>query len=364
MNYTRTLGCALVLAGFAGWMVTADWKVQPEGTDANVEQQSEALAADSSLFRVATRLSVAGTIEIKHSYIGRLAAPDTVTLIPQVGGTVRSIQVSPGQVVQKGAVLFHIESDTLPSRIQKAKSSVRESQEHYDSIKRLVDKRFASVAELNAAKTQLDESASNLRALEEELDQSEIKATVTGALPLDLPKEGTFVAAGEPLVEIAKVSDKKVRVLVPPSQAGLFRAAKPGDVTVSVGQNRYEGKVRAISSVMASDGASIAIDVDVKDSREQLAGEIAHVRVIERIEGAHTVEGSQVEIGKNGQPMVKAVEANTVYELPLDHTYHGQGGLIVQGWPGKVETIIRGGGFVTQGETVIPTCEVNCDAGA
>jgi RND family efflux transporter MFP subunit len=365
MKYSRALGSALVLAGFSGWMVTADWKVQASAPESSIVETTDVKEEVSdNLFQVITKISQSGTLSVEHSYIGRLSAPDTLNIVSQVSGTVRRIQVSPGQIVDKGDILFHVESDTLTSRLQKAQSSVRESQENYESIKRLVTKRFASLSELNASKTDLDEAASDLKSLEEERQQSTIRATVTGALPLDLPKEGDYVSSGSVLAELAKVSDKKVRVLVPPSMANLFRLAKSEDVTVWVRDQSYKGEIQAISSILAADGASIAIDVKAVGSQDQLAGEIAHIKIVERVAGVHRVAGNQVEINTNGEPVVKIVQSGLVSELPAKAMRHSKKGLIIQGWPEQVEMIVRGGGFVSIGEKVSTSCEGSCNAGS
>jgi len=356
MKHSRLLGPTLIVAGFSGWLITADWQsVEASEPLPALEKNSE------TSFTVVGEIRKSGAQSLIHRYMGRLSASETVVIKTQVSGTISSVGVVPGQQVSKGDLLFTIDSDLLAGQIEKARSAVREAEDKFNSVNRLLQKSFASTAEYNESKTQLDEARSNLNALLDELENTRIRATVNGALPLDLPKVGDFVQSGAELVELAVLSDKKIRVQVPPSSAALFANSQEDDLKVRVGDLTLKGTVRAISTIVNPGDSSISIDIDVSNSKDILPGTIAKVELRETIEGAHLIESNLLELDGDGHPVVKVIDGSTVDTLALENFRHSSRGLVVTGWPETIHLITRGGGFVASGEKVIVKCEVNCD---
>lgn len=356
MEKSRILGSALVVAGFAGWFVSADWRTaeaSPEVTEAAEEETPR--------FAVVAERRTADTHILLSRYIGRLSARDTVSLQTEIAGTISSVSVIPGQTVSAGDLLFTIESDLLLGKIEQARSAVREAQDHFDSIRRLLEKQFASRSEYNQAKTDLDEARSDRDTLLDQLENSRIYAPVPGSLPLDMPKVGDFVPAGSNLIEMAVASDKKIRIQVPPSDAALFAKSKDKELAVTINGQKLEGTVRAISSIVNPSDSSVAIDVDVAGTSDMLSGSIARVEVKEAVDSAHLIGSNLVEIAPGGTSIVKALDGETVTTLILDQYRHSHKGLVVTGWPSEVTLITRGAGFVSEGESVSVRCEVGCD---
>jgi RND family efflux transporter MFP subunit len=67
------------------------------------------------------------SVAVSTSFLGRLAAVDTVELRAQVGGTLTSINFSDGQTVHKGDVLFTIDPRPYQVKLQQAVAQLQNS---------------------------------------------------------------------------------------------------------------------------------------------------------------------------------------------------------------------------------------------
>lgn len=70
----------------------------------------------------------------RHSYMGEVVPSKSVTLLAPYSGTVQSILVSKGSVVEKGAVTAVISSQPVESAYQIAQASLKQAQDGYDRV--------------------------------------------------------------------------------------------------------------------------------------------------------------------------------------------------------------------------------------
>lgn len=342
MKRSRIIGVALVISGAATWAATSEWLTQPKP-----ETPIPLSVDENSLFHVVTKTSQSGQQHISHDYIGRIEPQDSIPIVARLEGVIEKVFVEPGDIVEPGQLLFQIRSDTLSSRLRQAETSLDEAQSHLQSVKALHAKSYASDAELRSATSAYEAARSNRETVLEDVGHAKVRAPAKGRMPLDIPSKGDYVDAKKALFTMTSHGDFKVALKAPPSKARLIQDSS---IKVAVGGEVFDATVIAID--VAAEEASITLDIAIHGSSQRTAGEIARVSVTETVENAHLVDGNLVEISASGSPVIKVVEQGAVKSLTMDSVRFSDSSLIATGLPAEIELITRGGGFVTDGESV------------
>ena len=136
-------------------------------------------------------------------YIGRIAAKDTVKVIPRIKGYVKKKCVHSDALVNKGDLLCLIDPEKYEAAVaqtkaivEKAKASLWESEKNLERAKELVEKDYISKSEYDTKlairdknKAVLEAARANLKKANDDLRYTKIYATMTG-------KIGHFAAEG------------------------------------------------------------------------------------------------------------------------------------------------------------------------
>ena len=153
-------------------------------------------------------------------YPGTVTALDQVEIRPEVSGYLTDIYFKDGQHVNKGMKLYGIDQQQYKAAYDVAKANLNKAQQDYDTYKQLAEKDAIakqtlehSLADLEAAKSQLNEVETNLR-------NSVIYAPFDGTIGISQVKLGAAVTAGQTLMNTLS-SDNPVAVDFPVDEKHL-----------------------------------------------------------------------------------------------------------------------------------------------
>ncbi|MDL2410917.1 efflux RND transporter periplasmic adaptor subunit, partial [Rhizobium calliandrae] len=155
-------------------------------------------------------------------------------------GRMVSRKVDVGDLVHKGDVLAEIDPLSLQLAVRSAQADVRSAQAQRDNgvvnekrKRALIDTSAASVADydlavqqLKSAKADVEKATASLAKAQEQLDYAELKAEFDGVVTATFAEMGQTVAAGQPIVRVARPEQRDVVVDVPEPQ---FRSTRLGD---------------------------------------------------------------------------------------------------------------------------------------
>ena len=163
----------------------------------------------------------------------------TVLQIPQTG-TIRSLDVTPGQHVRAGQVLAVVEQQLdaaneieLASRKSSAEAELRAAKEQYENIKRIED--IAAKKEVSEARARYESATDNARIFREGAGREgkrkliQITAPITGIIGPFTLSMGSTVMAGTTLFEITDLDKIYVEAQVFPEQ--IMRLSRASQFT-------------------------------------------------------------------------------------------------------------------------------------
>ena len=160
-----------------------------------------------------------------YSADGTITAADTYTVKPMVKGTVLTADFEVGDTVNKGDVLYTIDSSDMASNVEKAQLSLDQAQSSYDDA----------------------------------VDAQYIRSSVRGTVSSLKVKAGDVVSAGQ---EVAVVRDDSILLLTldfPAADAATYFVGQSVDVTIDGTFETTTGTIQSISGADSLTSGNLAV---------------------------------------------------------------------------------------------------------
>ena len=152
-----------------------------------------------------------------NNKISYIEAINEVNLLPQITGTVENILFKEGSIVKEGDVLFEIDPskyqaayDLAQARLDAAKANFVKAERDYNRQVKLSNEKFASKATFDMsesaylqAKAAVEEAKANLDVATIDLDNTKVRAPISGKIGKALVTKGNYVVASQ--VVLAKI---------------------------------------------------------------------------------------------------------------------------------------------------------------
>lgn len=160
-------------------------------------------------------------VAVSKQYAGQVKSIDAVVIKPRVSGTIVEKYISSGQFVHAGDALYKIDdrqyaTDVISaeSNVDKALTTLNNSRIDLDRYQRLASSGAISEQTLTTQQATVDTNESNYRNMQsllqkaqESLDDTVIRAPISGKLSVDDVASGTYVTAGNTaLVSVGAVN--------------------------------------------------------------------------------------------------------------------------------------------------------------
>jgi len=165
--------------------------------------------------------------------VGQLAAEESVVIRSEIAGIIESVDFEEGSDVEKGRVLFVLDSREQRASLRFAEANRVRVADVYQRTLKLSKVRVSAVAELTQAKAAVDAAEAAVELAQIELARTRIRAPFDGAVGARYVSQGDRVDSDTELVQIDAVSDLVLQFSLPESAISLAR--KGLRVTAQVG---------------------------------------------------------------------------------------------------------------------------------
>lgn len=218
-------------------------------------------------------------------YAGEVRARYESTLGFRVAGKLISRQVNVGEQVKAGQVLARLDPKDLQlgdaaavAQVAAAQSQFTVTKNDLERVKGLHAKGYASQGELDRFTTQFEAAKAQLEAVKAQRDQvanqasySTLTADADGVVTAVLAESGTVVAAGQPVVQLARGGAIEVSAAIPEDRVNTVREGMAVKVSLwSGGDKSYPGTVRELSSAADPFTRTYALRVSVPDAPAEM----------------------------------------------------------------------------------------------
>ena len=263
-------------------------------------------------------------VPVYASALGTVAAMNTVTVSPQVGGQLISINYKEGQEVQKGDVLAQIDPRTLQASFDEAAAAKRQNQAQLATARSNYQRSNSPEYRQYVAKTDLDtqrnqvaqfESAvaandASMRAAQVQLQYTKVTAPISGIAGIRAVDAGNIVSAGTALVTLTQIHPIHVVFNLPERQLPDVRQAqKAGPVTIAALDRNDShvltdgGTLDVVDNQISSDSGTFRARALFNNSDNSLwPGQFVNVRMqLRTIAGGVVIPTQAVMRGPDGE---------------------------------------------------------------
>ena len=223
--------------------------------------------------------------------IGTVVALRSITVRNELPGTVRYTRLTPGAVVEEGAVLISLDVSVETAELQALEAQRKLAETQLARMQRMVERKAASEQELDSARAQFDVAAAQIARTKAVIARKTIRAPFRALVGISDVHEGQYLNEGTELTTLQGVADAAyVDFTVAQQVAASLRKGAHVNVYTTESKTPIEAQVLALDSRVdpntrnavvrarisqagntPSPGASVRVEVPVGTARHVVA---------------------------------------------------------------------------------------------
>lgn len=363
--------------------------------------------------RVVTQRSDARIIDSAVVLRGQTEAARQVQVKAETSSTVISEPLRKGSFVEAGDLLCELDPGTRPAtldemqsrlteakarrdeaqsrvpeaqaRLTEAEARLAEARVNQNAARRLSEGGFASEtrvknaeaavasaeAAVEAAKAGLNAAQSGIRSAdasiegatamvavaEKEIERLQIHAPFAGLLESDAAELGSLLQPGALCATVIQLDPIKLVAFVPETEVGRIREGAQAGARLAAGGEPITGAVTFLSRSADPNTRTFRVEIEVPNPGLTLRdGQTAEILIEAEGAQAHLLPSSALTLNDEGTLGIRAVdESNRVHFHAVRLLRDTPNGVWLAGLPKRVDVIVVGQEYVTEGVKVVPT---------
>ena len=309
---------------------------------------------------------------------GPVAAYEEMQLGVELNGLrVTSLNVDVGQQVRAGQVLLTLDHRTLDSELAQARASMQEAEAalalaraNYSRAETLAARQLISASQLDElralriqAEAQLATARARRDAAQLQRDFAELRAPADGIVSRRMVQPGQVVAAGTELLRLIRDGRLEWRAELPERQLALVEVGNP--VELAYQGSTISGRVRAVSPGVDAESRTGTLYVDLPEPGPLKAGVYLEGRIVTG-SGQALMLPSEAVVQRDGHAYVFVLDDGQVVQRRRVRTGLAEAGRIeiVEGLEPGRQVVVKGAGFLGEGDRVRVVADTDTEAGA
>jgi membrane fusion protein, multidrug efflux system len=298
---------------------------------------------------------------------GTIAAASIVDIRPQITNIVAKVNITEGQIVKKGDLLFTLDDRTDKANFDRAKALANDAQRQLVRAKELVAKNFISKAGLDTAEANAASTQAAARAAEVQLSFNYLRSPIDGRAGIINVFPGSLVQASNvvvsstsstatsttgAMVTITQLDPINVAFIIPERDIPLLTAARKGDaqlpVVVTVGnvdKTQYAGLVYVIDNQVDPAIGAVRLKARLDNKNGALIpGQFARVKLeASTLRDVMLLPSQAVVINPKGRfVFVVEKDDDKVVMKPVKVLYEYQGNAVIEGIDTGSRVVVEG----------------------
>lgn len=295
------------------------------------------------------------------AYAGEVRARYENDLAFRIGGKVVARLVEVGSTVRRGQVLarldpqdVRLQADSAQAQLASAEADLTWTRAELERYRTLRDKSFVSAAVLDQKQQAFDAAQARTRQMRAQLAVSQnqsgyatLVAETDGVVTAVNIEPGQIVSAGQPVLRVARPSEKEVVISVPERRIDELRQATTmGVVLWSDQSRRYPARLRELAPNADAATRTFTAKVTIGQADESIKlGMTANVLLGNETATPRIVVPLSAIGDQDGKPVVWVVDAQTEQVSPRSvqlGAYREDGAVLDDGLSGGERIVIAG----------------------
>lgn len=302
---------------------------------------------------VAVRASHAETVWREVELNGFTAPDRAVTLRAQTAGRIQAVEAERGTQVAAGDVLVRIALDDRSASRSEARAVVEQRRLQYNAVREMSAKGYQTRTDLAEAKANLEAAQAQLAQIQQDIDNTVIRAPFAGVLETRPVEVGDYVGVGDEVARVIQQDPFVVRGDLAEADVAFVEPGQPGRARLVDGRT-VEGRVRYVATEADEATRTYRVELEVDNPKGRLvSGASAKLMLpLEQVE-AHAIAADLLTLDEAGDMGVKTVDADNVVRFHPATVVKSSGDTLwLGGLADTLRVITSGQGFVRAGDPV------------
>lgn len=297
-----------------------------------------------------------GSIFTTAPVTGRIAPANEAVIIPLASGKITSVDVSLGDYVEKGTVLFEIDKTQIAASYSQATAAFQAAKTAYNAMSTLYAEGAVSRSDYESAKSAYTAAQAAATIAGEAYNNCSPATPISGYVTSLNVSLGNVAAAGTVAATIADTSSLKIDADVSEYLIGNIAVGDEVKIVVgTLGDTAYSGEITALSPAPAAGSLTYPITVTVTDQRSDIkAGMFAEVQIVSESKDRVIIIPSDSVVIKSGKSLVATVDEDNIpiYKEVITGIDNGEYVEIKAGLQSGEKIITSGQQYIKEGQAV------------
>lgn len=179
----------------------------------------------------------------------------------QASGIIDYLNIDLGTKVRKGQVVGKLDTRILEINLKDARVTYEKALDDYQRAKDLYENQAGLKVDMLATKTNYEKALNQIEQIEQQIQNAQIVAPISGMVYKNAVKAGEFINPGTPIASVSNIFSLKVTVYVSQQTAYRLQLDQVGVITIPVlPMESFTGELIYISPV-ADDNHNYQVDL-------------------------------------------------------------------------------------------------------
>jgi len=179
---------------------------------------------------------------------GTLEASEVLTVVSETQGKIKAIFKKKGDKVSAGNVILKVDDEVISANVLTAEANYAQFEKDVERLTRLSEQNAVTKHDLEQATIGLKKAKADLITARKALDNTSIKAPISGYINNDFITVGQLLGGGSPVCEI--VNNNKLKLNIKVAEKDVYKIALGETVTISLPvfpDKKFAGKITSIA---------------------------------------------------------------------------------------------------------------------
>ena len=345
-HYLAVGASVLIAIWMASGMLTS---TPPDSPEAPVAKET------NDLFAVQVERYIAEQITPELMIHGETQANRRVDITSEVEGKVTKILAREGDFVKKGQLIIEIDPQDKPQRLKQARALVKQRELEYSANEKLLGQGLQNKTRLAESESLLESAKAQVKALEIDIQGTQIRAPFDGILENRNAEIGTYLRMGSAVITLMDFNPFIIKGYVAEKDLHKIKIGSEASGKTLEGRT-FAGKIRYVSSQSYQASRTFAVELEINNPTErQVNGVSAQILIPLEKTNAILISPALLSLNDRGVLGAKHVNDQQLVEFsPVELVTAQSDGVWISGLPDPVDLIITGQSFVSSGEKVKP----------
>jgi RND family efflux transporter MFP subunit len=212
-----------------------------------------------------------GAIDAAYRGTATLEAEEEATVVARTTGVIEQILVEEGQRVRAGQPLARLETGRLKLEVARARAEADKARENFDRNTRIFEKNLISKEMYDQSRYALDSARAAYDLAKLTLQESEIRAPISGMVSARFIKVGNQIQPGSQAFKVTQMDALHAQIYVPERDIHKLAPRQSAAMSVDAWPGRtFKGAILRVNPVVDAGTGTVKVTVAMAQGQPEL----------------------------------------------------------------------------------------------